>query len=539
MANVQVVIGAKDQASAILQKVARETRQVGGGVKRMAADTQSGTGVMSGAFGRLKTAIGGLVAAYVSYRTIQASVRFAFDAAKASDIQAEAVRGLTRALELSGSAVGPSIEQHKAWASALQSTVNVGDEVTLGLMRQASMLGVSNESLQEATAAAIGLSEATGQDMSTSLRAVQLAMAGNFSQLSRYVPALREATSEEEKLRIVQDLASKGLSQKADRAKTAQGAGERLANSWGDFKEVVGSMLDPLRLIVSSGLAMLVETIQTAVIPALQAIMPSAETVRGVIEKLRVVIITMVTTWEVVLGNLGPIWDAVKAKIALVALGIAEDIRHQFTVVIPAYVTWFGENFTKIIGDAMNLAKTVIVNFATTAADLLTAAWKFAASGGQDGQAAADLALAIGVASAKSLTDGFKAETEPLPDIMARALTDGEQGLQAKIASTVGDIASQYASLMGERLASLGATAPVDFPVDLNFGDGPEELKRQMGTLKATESRLLTRGSGGNPLLDEAKKQTKAAERTAKATEKLTEQPVGTGTVLMLDKVGP
>lgn len=523
---IEVVIGAKDQASAILQQVAAQTRRVGSGVKQAATDTQSSTSSMSRSFSNLAGAVKGLVAGFLAYKATQASLRFLSSSAAAADVQAEAERSLAKAIELAGDATGPTIQQHKEWASQLQQVANVGDEVTLGLMKQASMLGVSNENLQDVTRAAIGLSEATGQDMNTSLRAVQLALAGNFTQLGRYVPAIREAATEEEKLAIVQDLASKGLIQKAERAKTAQGAGERLANSWGDFKEVIGKALEPVRLLVSTGLAVLVETIQTSVIPAIASITPSAETLGNVMQAMRDAVIRAITFIEVIVGNFGTVWEIAKKSAELQLLGIAETISYYLTQVIPAYANWFGQNWFNIIRDSFAAAYTVIRNWIDNASNAFLAFFEWMRSGFEGGTTG--LWKRIGESWSKDLLDGFQATTTSLPEIAARQITASEQALMSEISGLTNDIAAQYQSTLADRLGAAGSVAGQSLLENLDLAATQasqmgEGVKAQMNTLQATQGRLLTRGSGNNPLLDEAKRQTKAQERTAQAVEQLVE----------------
>lgn len=538
--DIEIVLGAKDQATAILQKLSAETASVGRSVKAMADKSSRATSTMGKAFAGLQAAAGPLIAVFAAFKAVQGTFGFFSSAAAAADTQAEAERGLAKAIELAGDAVGPTIEQHKAWASQLQSVANVGDEVTLGLMRQASMLGVSNENLQNVTSAAIGLSEATGMSLDEALKKVNETINGNDEALAEHIPALRNMASAEERLAAVSKLAGDGLAQKADRAKTAMGAAERLANSWGDFKEVIGSALEPVRLLVSSGLATLVEVVQTAVIPAIKSIMPSAAAMSKVMERVRTSIITAVTTIEVIVGNLGTVWEIAKDSAKLQLIRMAESVKHTLTVVIPAYATWFGENFTNILGDAFNLAKTVITNFAVTAQDVISKMWTFISSRGEEG--APQLALSLAKAMATDFKKGFEAQTEPLPEIMERQITDGEKDLQSRISTMTGDLAEQIRTKLAERLGGTGGDVMKGIMDSINLAingtdDAIQAKKKEVASLQAVEGRLLTRAPGSNPLLEEAKKQTKAAEQIAKNTDPAN-KPVGTGTVLQLEPVG-
>lgn len=499
--DIDIVIGAKNQASSIMAKVGKDARSLGGSVQRAAKESVSATKKMESGFTSLKAAAGPLLAAFAAFKAATAGFRIVGEAAAAFDVQEEAVRGLTTALELSGSAVGPTIEQHMAFASALQQTANVGDEVTLGLMKQASMLGVQNDQLQDVTTAAIGLSEATGQGLESSLRLVQRAIEGDTGALARYLPLIRTASTEEEKLAIIMNTASKGLKQKEDRSNTAAGSAERLSNTWGDFLEVVGKALEPVRMLVNNGLNLLVEVIQSFVIPAIAAITPSVETMKSVMDSMRTKVMQVVTMVEVVVGNLGTVFQMAKDAISLQVLGIMGTIQHAFTVAIPEYAAWFGRNFVNLLTDAFNLATTVVQNYVKNAADILLRLWDFIASGMKGG--ASSLFSDIGEIAGRSLTDGFKAVTESLPSIAERQLTETEKVLQARLGNSSADIAKQYQEKLAERMKASGKDAGEAFGEGLSLGgsggaagagSGGTGTGAQSQTIQSSESRLLVRG---------------------------------------------
>lgn len=512
--DVTIDIGARNLASKVFDRVGKDVRGFTGMARRaasgfvgsirsMATTTKKSTGQMASSFNMLKTAAVPLLALFAAIKAATAGFRVIGQAASAFDTQQEAVRGLTQALEMSGDTVGPTIEQHKAFASELQQVANVGDEVTLGLMKQASMLGVSNDQLQDVTKAAVGLSEATGQGLEASLRLVQRAIEGDTGALARYIPAIRNATTEEEKLAIITQTAEKGIAQKADRALTAAGSAERLSNSWGDFLEVVGEALAPVRAFISTGLAVLVETIQSAVIPALAAIMPSAETVAAAMEKMRVGIVKAVTFAEVVLTNFGSIWEIVKTGAALQITGLVEDFRHGFTVVVPAYAKWFSDNFVNMISDAFNASITVVKNATLNMGDILVRLWDFVRSGMAGGSE--KLFVDIGTIASRSLLDGFEAQTQALPEVLGRSLTDSEQEMMRKIGGLATNLGDEYQQKLAERLGASGPDAARAGQISLDpFGLGDQAKNviannagaksASAGSGSAVVSRLLTRG---------------------------------------------
>jgi hypothetical protein len=527
--DIDIVIGAKDQASSILRGLSAETKRVGSSVKNMAGMTTSATKTMGGAFAALKASAGPLIAVFAAFKAAQSGFAFLSGASSAAKDEEEAIRGLTNAIKSSGDVTGPSIAQHQEFASTLQSTFNIADDAALGLMKQASMLGVNNDQLQDVTRAAIGLSEATGISLESALGKVNQAINGNAKSLGKMLPEIKSAATEEERLAIVMQASERGLAQKAERAKSAGSAGERLALAWGDFQETIGLALEPVRQFIAGGLEVLVETIHTAVIPAIQSMMPSAETMASVMTKMRDAIVKAVTFVEVVVGNLGPIWEIAKASATLQIIGMVEAVKYAFTVEIPAYASWFGRNFFNLIRDALALTKTVVVNFATTAGDVFTKMWRFIASGGEEG--AVDLAVSIAKASATSFTQGFEAQTESLPQLLGRQLTDGERDLMAQITGLTGDIATEYSTKLAKRMAQAGQDAGQELLTGINLGAGgtgkegsigeliEKKTSSSMQALTAVQSRLLSRGPGSNPMLEETRKVTQGINQLTKVTE--------------------
>lgn len=520
--DVEIVIGAKDQASAILRNVSSETKQMTRSVKTMASNTVQSTKKVEGAFQSLKAAAGPLLAAYAAFKGATAGLRIISDSAAAFDKQREAVRGLAQALEQSGDSAGPSIDQLQTFASELQKVTNVGDEVTLGLMKQASMMGVSNENLQDVTRAAIGLSEATGQGLEESLKKVNAAINGNAGSLQEMLPSIRNAATEEERLAIVLEASEKGLAQKAARAGEAAGSAERLSNSWGDFLEVIGEALAPVRAFISTGLAVLVETIQSAVIPALATIMPSAETVASAMAAMKAAIVQAVTVVEVVIGNFGTVWELASVSTQLYVTSIANDVMHAFTSTIPQYINWFSENFVALITDAFSAVVTVIKNRIKQMGDLIIALWDFVKSGFKGG--AEKLFADVGSIASRNLLEGFQSQTKELPKIVSRSMTDGEQAMAGKIGSLAGKLGAEYRDKLSSRMSEAGESAGDDLLGGINLKakeaviaakDAAAEVAKEnvqktsaVQNLTATESRLQTRGSADQ-----------ASDKIAKNTE--------------------
>ena len=127
----------------------------------------------------------------------------------AFDKQAQAEAKLAAQVRLNGKSVEATMANYKQFASSLQAITTVGDETTLGLMQMAETMQASN--VEKATEGAIGLSKALGVDLQAAMKMVVLAQNGEYTMLNRYVPALRNASTETEKAAIVNKLYADGL----------------------------------------------------------------------------------------------------------------------------------------------------------------------------------------------------------------------------------------------------------------------------------------------------------------------------------------
>ena len=519
--DVEIVVGAKDQASKILQQIAGETRQMTRSVQTMAAKSVQSTKRMEVGFQSLKAAAGPLLAVFAAVKGATAAFSFGSDSIEAFNVQEEAVRRLTKAIELNGESVA-NVASHQAYASSLQALTNVGDEVTLGLMAQASALGVADDQLQNTSKAAIGLSEATGLSLDAALQQVQRAMAGDTSGLTRYIPALKAAETASEKLAIVQDLAAKGLLQKQDATNTAAGAAQRAANAWGDFKETVGAILAPIQQLVGTGLAVAAEVLQDALAPALVAAGAASSVFETVVKKMTKGIVASITAVEVVVTNIPVIWEMAVASAELQIVRLVEIVKHAFTVAIPTYARWFSDNLLNLGRDAFVGYITIVQNMAKKVGNILVTLWDFVASGGSGGFE--KLFADIAEDAAGSLLEGFEAKTEPLPDVVARQITAREQELTSKIGKLGGDLSDQFQTKFSDRMKKFepGKQAEDALKVAaLNFTSQEEDKKLAEAakaksssatgaSFTATVSRLGTRGGPEQGL----SKVQKAAEET-------------------------
>jgi len=151
-----------------------------------------------------------------------------------------ALAGSLRAYGESADAVMPKLKQI---AAQIQDETGAADESTLAGMAKIRMLGVQTDKLEEAAKASLAL-KSIGIEEAAAHRYVALAMQGNYTMLQRYIPALRTATDEADKARIVNEFLARGYQQQKDLLNTTSGAWRNLKGRIGDALERIGEAID-------------------------------------------------------------------------------------------------------------------------------------------------------------------------------------------------------------------------------------------------------------------------------------------------------
>jgi hypothetical protein len=491
---IDFVIGGTDKAGPVVGQVEKSLARLEKRTESLASST------------KLLTRITGtLTAAYVAVKAGIAMLG-GLDAINAAyDKQADAVRGLETSLRLQGEEVSKNSERLQAFAGNMQKLTGLGDEATVAFMKQASMMGVNADKLEDVTKASVGLAEVTGQSLESAFAALQKAQEGNFAAFEKQFPQMKAMQSEEEKLAFVTQMAAKGLEAKADASKTVSGMAERASGAIGDLMEVIGQIIAPVRMLINQGLKTLAESLQQVLAPAaeyaqsvLENIGPIMDYVKEKVVQAVNAVVAAFTFVEVIVTNLGSVWELMKATAELAFESMKNNIIHVLTEVIPTYAAWFAENFVNIIRDGLMLAVTVVTNHVRKLIDLFAAFWDFIKSGGSS-----DILGTIGEIAGRSYLEGFESSLTALPDIASRSITDAEQELANKIGAISGDLGAQFAKKFGERMVSLDDTLGADFnkEIDIKLNKKIEEKTGLVGksgggdqTLSASESRLLTRG---------------------------------------------
>lgn len=131
-------------------------------------------------------------------------------------------------------------------ADATQALTRVGNEQYQKLAVLASNMGIANGQVNQTVQDSIGLAElfaASGLSQETAMKGLALARQGDYTQLQRYIPALKNANTEAEKQAILNDITAKGFDLAQKNAESYQGRLTQMKNAYGDLQEVVGGQI--------------------------------------------------------------------------------------------------------------------------------------------------------------------------------------------------------------------------------------------------------------------------------------------------------
>lgn len=180
------------------------------------------------------------------YRRLRNSIYAAGIGYAFSAIAKEAMKGqdaiflLGAVLKTSGSYTKAAMEDFVEFADVLQDITTHSNDQILMTMRLQHSLGVSADKMKLATTWAIGLADALGLDFEASSRYVALALEGEFRMLSRYIPLLKTAGTEHEKLAILNKFATAAFELSGAKANTASGAYQQMKNTLQDLVQTIG-----------------------------------------------------------------------------------------------------------------------------------------------------------------------------------------------------------------------------------------------------------------------------------------------------------
>ncbi len=231
----------------------------GGGLDGIIGQLRDGFDGLTGSLAQYGLALSGVVQAYGMLKGAMGGL------VSASNQQEMAETRLTASLQQRGMAAEGYINQLKSLASEVQGVTTIGDETSLELMNTAIQMGIGFDDMQESLTGAIGLTKAfsgAGLTMETAIKGIALAQEGEYSQLQRYIPALRSAQTETDKMTILKEAMANGFELAKAEAESGAGALEQYQNAVGDLYELLGTLIKGVLIPLVKSLKTAVEWIQ-------------------------------------------------------------------------------------------------------------------------------------------------------------------------------------------------------------------------------------------------------------------------------------
>ncbi len=164
-----------------------------------------------------------------------------------------------------------------------------------------------------------------------------------------------------------------------------------------------------------------------------------------------------VTKFKWFFTNLVPIIQFVGLNMLAILIGVFNDISYWITDKIPAYLTWFANNWQAVFRDLATGTMTIFSNLTANIKNAMSVIWEFIKSGGTS-------SLEF---TWTPLLDGFQSTVEKRPDIPDRAMTALELGMQEQIQTIGTNLADSYDKMAADASAAMAAAAVVPEPVPL------------------------------------------------------------------------
>jgi hypothetical protein len=181
--------------------------------------------------------------AAASFLSVKAIVNFGKESVKAYSESEAAVVKLNAALRATGQYTESTSTDMRNFASEMMRLTVIDDDAVIGILQLGINMGLTADQAKKAAEGAIGLSRAYGVDLDAAMKAVTGATQGSYEMLGRYMPAIRTATTEADKMRLVQEGLGSAYAVATAETDTLYGSQEQMKNSIGELKEAMGLWL--------------------------------------------------------------------------------------------------------------------------------------------------------------------------------------------------------------------------------------------------------------------------------------------------------
>jgi hypothetical protein len=475
VADVEVTLGARNEASAVLRQFSSEVTKTAQQVEFSVRGLAQLAGVTAAVIGVVEAgrAIVGFASSSVA----------AFD-----DLNRSAIK-LSETVALIPNGSKQAAEEMQKVANSLERMTNVDAGRIMEQMSQALRRGAATDSIEDMTEAALGLSRVFDRDLASAMRMVEDAVNGNFDAFKGLIPNIDQLATNEEKLAAVSELATEGLLNKAESAKSALEASDALKVATKNLYESFGALLAPIRDVVYRGFVVAFEFIQASMLPAMDDFVNYSEqlanAMQGVGRTIAEAFVTGFTAAEIAIFRFNDVLDVISASVLLSATKIYNDVVFVFDGLL-AKAEWFVDAYSKLLSGRFT----------------------------------------------------FEDVLKEMPSFGERAVTETEKSLQAILDEAVGGLTEDFDTKIRERLQALQDAMKLDIDIDLKPREGAANaLRDQLRSLTAFESRVLVRGQTDSPIAKLVENTSKQVEEQKRTNTILEERSQSTGEQLRFEVI--
>ena len=384
----------------------------------------------------------------------------------------KAILRLDAALRANGQNVDVWSKKLQAAAGKMELAVATDAEDIMDVMRLGLAMGGTADQAEDLSKQAMGLATAFDIDLNSAMKNVMLAQAGEFTMLSRYVPALRSAKTETEKWAIYQKAAAAGWEQANKQAQPFQRLMIDVVNLAKDFGRIfleeLNKVVAYIRPVIRAVGVWVNEHKKLAVALAtgtlvLMGVLAAVAILAPAVGALITVIQGLATALAFLAAN--PITLAIAAVVALAAaiwyfrdyivatfdsavyyvVWFANQVGHFFGTVMPAQIQYFVDQFGNLMETLGNFFGTVFTNMWDNANNFYESLWRLIS--GQDANW-----------QWTGLLEGFKSSIEEMKTMADREIG----GLEQTLANRAADSWANAQGRWGGKSAAAAAQAAID-----------------------------------------------------------------------------
>jgi hypothetical protein len=283
--------------------------------------------------------------------------------------QKEAVIKLDTAINnVKGTLPGASVRLQEL-ANSLQKTTKFSDDSIVSMQAMLASFGLNEKSITSLTPKILDMSTVLGVDLNTAAMTIGKTIStGSTAALTRYGVALDETKFKSDSVgAVVDSLTSKFEGQAEAVGKGPLGALERLKNSFSDFQETIGSLIEgPMLQFIErmqEGIKTLDEN-REAFGAVANAVMYFGETVFNVFELATEILTTWVfaltevasAIWDLMTGDFQGAFDTLSNMVTVSIDSVKEDFNAMVDKQKDSYSKMF-ENNKKMVEDDKNTKK--------------------------------------------------------------------------------------------------------------------------------------------------------------------------------------